>query len=148
MKRTPKRTNEVQRERTNSRHSMYTHAHIDDCDNKNNDDTNNDEMKSINKTNPNIEMNKVYEINRYHAEMFRFVDLDGFPNANLSELSGYGYDKEFELKISEKSKDQNKINNLWDHALVNKYGKEAIQTNKKNKYSIKHLKKKNVFMKL
>lgn len=100
------------------------------------------------KTSPNITMNEVFEINRYHAEMFRFVDLDGFPNANLSDLSGYGYNKEFELKISEKSKDQNKINDLWDHALVNKYGKEAIQTKKAKRYSIKHLKKKNVFMKL
>ncbi|XP_055315243.1 PIN2/TERF1-interacting telomerase inhibitor 1-like isoform X2 [Sitodiplosis mosellana] len=106
------------------------------------------EMKPAFKTNPNITMNEVFEINRYHAEMFRFVDLDGFPNANLSDLSGYGYNKEFELKVSEKSKDQNKINDLWDYALINKYGKEVIQTKKAKRYSIKHLKKKNVFMKL
>lgn len=114
--------------------------------NANNEDD--EEMTTAIKINPNITMNEVFEINRYHAEMFRFVDLDGFPNANLSDLSGYGYNKEFELKISEKSKDQNKINDLWDYALVNKYGKEAIQTKKTKRYSIKHLKKKNVFMKL
>lgn len=111
----------------------------------NNDD---EETTPANNTSQNIIMNETFEINRYHAEMFRFVDLDGFPSANLSDLSGYGYGKEFELKISEKSKDQNKINDLWDYALINKYGKEVIQTKKANRYSIKQLKKKNVFMKL
>lgn len=99
----------------------------------------------------NITMDHVFEINRYHAEMFRFVDLDGFPDANLCELSGYGYSNDFELKISEKSKDQTKINDLWDCALVNKYGHEVIQAKKAKKskqYSIGKLKKKNLFRKL
>lgn len=100
------------------------------------------------KTSHNIAMDEIFEINRYHAEMFRFVDLDGFPNANLSDLSGYGFSKEFELKISEKSKDQTKINDLWDHALIHKYGKDVIQAKKTKRYSMKHLKKKNLFMKL
>lgn len=103
---------------------------------------------SLHKTSSIITMDEVFEINRYHAEMFRFVDLDGFPNSNLSELSGYGYGKDFELKISEKSKDQGKINDLWDYALINKYGKEVIQAKKAQRYSKKTLKKKNLFMKL
>lgn len=99
----------------------------------------------------NIAMDRIFEINRYHAEMFRFVDLDGFPESNLSELNGYGYSRDIELQISEKSKDQTKINDLWDCALVNKYGKEAIQTRKAKKskqYSIGKLKKKNLFREL
>lgn len=99
----------------------------------------------------NIAMDSVFEINRYHAEMFRFVDLDGFPHANLSELNGYGYSRDFELKISEKSRDQTKINDLWDCALVTKYGTEAIQVKKVKKskqYSIRKLKKKNLFREL
>lgn len=100
------------------------------------------------RTQINIAMDETFEINRYHAEMFRFVDLDGFPNANLSELCGYGYGKEIELKITEKSKDQTKINDLWDYALINKYGKEVIQAKKAKRYSIKQLKKKNLFAKL
>lgn len=99
----------------------------------------------------NIAMDRVFEINRYHAEMFRFVDLDGFPNSNLSELNGYGYSKDIELQISEKSKDQTKINDLWDCALVNKYGKDVIQTKKAKKskqYSIGKLRKKNLFREL
>lgn len=99
----------------------------------------------------NIAMDRVFEINRYHAEMFRFVDLDGFPDSNLSELNGYGYSGDIELQISEKSKDQTKINDLWDCALVNKYGKDVIQTKKAKKskqYSIGRLKKKNLFQKL
>lgn len=96
----------------------------------------------------NTGMDDIFEINRYHAEMFRFVDLDGFPNSNLSELSGYGYNKEFELRVTEKSKDQGKISDLWDHALINKYGKEAVQATKAKRYSVKQLKKKNLFVKV
>lgn len=116
--------------------------------NKSNAEHDNETSKiaSSQSTGLNVTMDEVFEINRYHAEMFRFVDLDGFPNANLSELSGYGYGKDFELKISEKSKDQNKINDLWDYALINKYGKEVIQAKKAKRYSIKHLKKKNLFV--
>lgn len=95
-----------------------------------------------------IAMDEIYEINRYHAEMFRFVDLDGFPSANLSDLCGYGFNKDFQLKVSEKSKDQNKINDLWDSALINKYGKEVIEAKKAKRYSAKQLKKKNLFMKV
>ncbi|XP_031628855.1 PIN2/TERF1-interacting telomerase inhibitor 1 [Contarinia nasturtii] len=109
-------------------------------------DNRNGEISS--KTTQKIDMDDIFEINRYHAEMFRFVDLDGFPNANLSDLSGYGYSKEFELKVTEKSKDQGKISDLWDYALINKYGKEAVQATKAKRYSVKQLKKKNLFMKL
>lgn len=100
------------------------------------------------KKSPNIDMDEVFEINRYHAEMFRFVDLDGFPSANLSDLSGYGYSKQIELKISEKSKDQTKINDLWEYALIRKYGQDVTKAKKSKQYSMKHLKKKNLFRKL
>lgn len=88
---------------------------------------------------------ETYEINRYQAEMFRFVDLNGFPNANLSELSGYGYNKNIELKVTAKTQDRSRINDLWDYALINKYGKDVIRNKKKQQYSIKTLKKKNLF---
>lgn len=120
-----------------------------DSDDDDDDDSNNDNRsQQTTQINTNIAMDEVFEINRYHAEMFRFVNLDGFPNANLSDLSGYGYSKEIELKVSEKSKDQTKINDLWDYALINKYGKEVIQAKKTKRYSMKHLKKKNLFMAL
>lgn len=128
----------------NNKHS----GHFSTALKPSNADGNDVETATTPKTSHTIAMDEVFEINRYHAEMFRFVDLDGFPNANLSDLSGYGFTKEFELKISEKSKDQNKINDLWDHALVNKYGKDVIQAKKTKRYSMKHLKKKNLFMKL
>lgn len=124
----------------------------DECDDDDDDDTEAPPTNTqIAKPTSNIAMDQVFEINRYHAEMFRFVDLDGFPDANLSELSGYGYSNDFELKISEKSKDQSKINDLWDCALVNKYGMEVIQAKKAKKskqYSISKLKKKNLFRQL
>lgn len=88
---------------------------------------------------------ETYELNRYQAEMFRFVDLNGFPNANISELSGYGFKKNIDLKITAKSQDHSRINDLWDYALINKYGKDVIRTKKKQRYSIKTLKKKSLF---
>lgn len=87
----------------------------------------------------------IYEINRYQAEVFRFLDLDGFGTANLSDLAGYGYTKNLELKVTAKSRDNDKISDLWDHALVTKYGNDAVKAKKKQKYSIKTLKKKNLF---
>lgn len=87
----------------------------------------------------------IYEINRYQAEVFRFLDLDGFANANLCDLAGYGYSKNLELKVTSKVQDNNKISDLWDHALASKYGKEAVRAKKKQKYSIKTLKNKNLF---
>lgn len=86
-----------------------------------------------------------YELNRYQAEMFRFVDLNGFPNANINDLSGYGFSKNIDLKITAKSQDRHRINDLWDYALINKYGKDVIRTKKKQRYSIKTLKKKSLF---
>lgn len=88
---------------------------------------------------------ETFEISRYQAEIFRFVDLDGFKNANLSDLSGYGFGKNIDLKITAKTQDRNRINDLWDYALINKYGKDVIKAKKKQKYSIKTLKKKNLF---
>lgn len=119
-----------------------------DSDDDDDDSNNDNRSQQTTQISTNIAMDEVFEINRYHAEMFRFVNLDGFPNANLSDLSGYGYSKEIELKVSEKSKDQTKINDLWDYALINKYGKEVIQAKKAKRYSMKHLKKKNLFMAL
>lgn len=88
---------------------------------------------------------ETYELNRYQAEMFRFVDLSGFPNANISNLSGYGFSKNIDLKITAKSQDHSRINDLWDYALINKYGKDVIRTKKKQRYSVKALKKKSLF---
>lgn len=88
---------------------------------------------------------ETYELNRYQAEMFRFVDLAGFPNANISDLSGYGFSKNIDLKITAKSQDHSRINDLWDYALINKYGKDVIRTKKKQRYSVKALKKKSLF---
>lgn len=87
----------------------------------------------------------IYEINRYQAEVFRFLDLEGFIKANLCDLAGYGYTKYLELRISAKTRDNDKISDLWDHALVTKYGKDAVKAKKKQKYSMKILKKKNLF---
>lgn len=86
-----------------------------------------------------------FEINRYQAELFRFVDLEGFQNANISDITGYGFDTSIDLKITANTRDNRKISDLWDYALINKYGKEVIQRRKKQKYSIKTLKKKNLF---
>lgn len=86
-----------------------------------------------------------YEINQFHAEIFRFVDLEGFSNANLSDISGYGVGKNIDLKITEKTKDRTRINDLWDDALINKYGKNVIQAKKKKRYSIKALNKRKLF---
>lgn len=108
-----------------------------------NDDSESDEL--IQKLEQNSIAMETYEINRYQAEMFRFVDLNGFPNANLSELSGYGYNKNIELKVTAKTQDRSRINDLWDYALINKYGKDVIRTKKKQQYSIRTLKKKNLF---
>lgn len=88
---------------------------------------------------------QTYEINRYQAEMFRFVDLDGFKNANLRSISGYGFGDNIDLKVTAKVRDESKISDLWDHALINKYGKEAVRAKKNKRYSLKVLKKKNLF---
>lgn len=88
---------------------------------------------------------ETFEINRYQAELFRFVDLDGFNNANLSDLTGYGFNKNIDLKITARTQDRNRINDLWDNALINKYGKDVIKAKKKQKYSLKSLKNKKLF---
>lgn len=88
---------------------------------------------------------ETFEINRYQAELFRFVDLDGFKSANLSDLTGYGFSKNIDLKITARTQDRNRINDLWDNALINKYGKDVIKTKKKQKYSLKTLKNKKLF---
>lgn len=87
----------------------------------------------------------IYEINQFQAEIFRFVDLNGFPNANLSNICGYGVAGSIDLKVTEKTRDRTKINDLWDDALVNKYGKDVIQAKKKKRYSIKALNKRKLF---
>lgn len=88
---------------------------------------------------------ETFEINRYQAELFRFVDLDGFNSANLSDLTGYGFNKNIDLKITARTQDRNRINDLWDNALINKYGKDVIKAKKKQKYSLKTLKNKKLF---
>lgn len=88
---------------------------------------------------------ETFEINRYQAELFRFVDLDGFNSANLSELTGYGCSKQIDLKITARAHDRNRINDLWDNALVSKYGKDVIKPKKKNQYKLKTLKNKKLF---
>lgn len=88
---------------------------------------------------------ETFEINRYQAELFRFVDLDGFKSANLSDLTGYGFGKNIDLKITARTQDRNRINDLWDNALINKYGKDVIKAKKKQKYSLKTLKNKKLF---
>lgn len=88
---------------------------------------------------------QLYEINQFQAEIFRFVDLNGFPNANFSDICGYGFAGSIDLKVTEKTRDRTKINDLWDDALVNKYGKDVIQAKKKKRYSIRALNKRKLF---
>lgn len=99
--------------------------------------SNDDQIISFGKT--------TFEFNRYQAELFRFVDLEGFKNANLSDITGYGFDQNIDLKITANTRDNRKISDLWDHALINKYGKDVLQRRKQQKYHIKTLKKKSLF---
>lgn len=85
---------------------------------------------------------ETYELNRFQAELFRFVDFDAFKNSNISELRGYGYGDKIDLKITAKTQDQNRISDLWDTALVNKYGRDAVKSKKNKQYG---LRKKSVF---
>lgn len=93
-------------------------------------------------------LEETFELAKYKAEVFRFFDLGGFPGSTLGDIVGYGYSRNLQLKVTTHQRDDARITNFWDLALVNKYGADAIQIKKvakKKKYNIKTLEKKNVF---
>lgn len=118
--------------------TVLTQPDKDDADTKKRDT---DQSNYINKKSE----TQLYEINQFQAEIFRFVDLNGFSNANLSDICGYGFAASIDLRVTEKTRDRTKINDLWDDALINKYGKDVIQAKKKKRYSIKALNKRKLF---
>lgn len=91
----------------------------------------------------------IFELAKYKAEIFRFLDLNGFDGAaNLCDISGYGYSQNLQLRIVDGFRDDQRISNFWDQALVNKYGNDVItikKEKKKHKYDIHRLQKRNVF---
>lgn len=89
---------------------------------------------------------EIFEITRYKAEIFRFLDMDAFNFSSLNTISGYGFSENLELKVNTNNHDTEKINSLWDQAIISKYGKDAIVAKKKQKYSTKALRKKKLFM--
>lgn len=90
----------------------------------------------------------VFELAKYKAEVFRFFDFGGFCGASLCDIPGYGYSRNLQLRVVQGFRDDMRISNFWDQALVNKYGEDVIQikkVRKHKKYNINVLKKKNVF---
>lgn len=91
----------------------------------------------------------VYELAKYKAEVFRFFDFGGFGGAsNLCDIPGYGYSRNLQLRVVNGFRDDMRISNFWDQALVNKYGEDVIKikkVHKRKKYNINVLKKKNLF---
>lgn len=97
---------------------------------------------------PSTILDETYELAKFKAEVFRFFDLGGFPGSTLGDIVGYGYSQNLQLKVMTNWRDDERITNFWDLALVNKYGVDAMQIKKitkKKKYNIKSLEKKNVF---
>lgn len=93
-------------------------------------------------------LEETFELAKYKAEVFRFFDMDGFAGSSLGDLVGYGYSRNLQLKVITAQRDDARITNFWDLALVNKYGADVIKIRKvakKKKYNIKALEKKNVF---
>lgn len=93
-------------------------------------------------------LNDTFELAKYKAEVFRFFDLGGFDGSSLADIVGYGYGRNLQLKVVTSFRDDQRITNFWDQALVNKYGANAIQVKKvakKKKYDVNVLAKKNVF---
>lgn len=93
---------------------------------------------------------QIFQITQCQAEVLRYYDLDGFKNSNFNDIAGYGfrYVTDIELEVLNKQNDNQKINKLWDKALIHKYGKEAtahLKIEKKKKYKLSNLKKKNIF---
>lgn len=87
----------------------------------------------------------IYEIRRYRAEIFRYVDLRAFPGSTLCDIPGYGYSSDITLKIVDKGNENQLINTLWNDA-VDKYAN--VDKKKKKKKFVEHigdLKKKNIF---
>lgn len=90
-------------------------------------------------------LQNIFTINTFKLEIFKFLDLDGFHKSTLSNISGYGYGNDLKLNVIETLKDLNRINNFYDEALVQKYGKNVVKTKRKEKYNVNKLKKKNIF---
>lgn len=93
-------------------------------------------------------LQETFELAKYKADIFRFFDLGGFPGATLGDVMGYGYSHNLQLKVVTCQRDDERIANFWDLALVNKYGSDAVKIKKlkhKKKYNIKTLEKKNLF---
>lgn len=86
----------------------------------------------------------VYEIRRYRAEVFRYVDLHAFPGSTLYDIPGYGYTSDMTLKIVEKGNESKLIHTLWNGAL-DKYANSNEKRKKKFVEHIGDLKKKNIF---
>lgn len=93
-------------------------------------------------------LSDTFELAKYKAEVFRFFDLDGFAGSTLGDIVGYGYGRNLHLKVVTAFRDDQRITNFWDQALMNKYGANVIQAKKvtkKKKYNVNVLSKKNVF---
>lgn len=89
-----------------------------------------------------------FELARSKAEVFRFFDLAGYNGATLEDIVGYGYSRNIQLKVVATQRDDARITNFWDLALVNKYGADVVKIKKqvkKKRFNIKSLEKKNVF---
>lgn len=86
----------------------------------------------------------IYEIRRYRTEIFRFVDLEGFPGSTLNDIPGYGYTSEMTLKIVDKGDENRLINTMWNEAN-DKYANNGKKKKKKFVEHIGDLKKKNIF---
>lgn len=86
----------------------------------------------------------IYEIRRYRTEIFRYVDLQGFPGSTLYDIPGYGYTSEMTLKIVDKGDENRLINTMWNEAN-DKYAHNGKMKKKKFVEHIGDLKKKNIF---
>lgn len=74
----------------------------------------------------------VYRLSSFCAEKFRNLNLSYFPDSSLSQIEGYGINKEVQLKIETIKTDEMRITRLWDntlskYALMEKETKKAYQ---------------------
>lgn len=104
-------------------------------------------------TSNNSILSDTYEMAKYKAEVFRYFDLGAFAGSSLSDLVGYGYDRNLQLRVVSKPSDNRQIADFWDKVLANKYSDAGtVKANKaaykKKKYSVKGLEKKNVFRRI
>lgn len=76
----------------------------------------------------------ICQLSTFTAEKFRNVDLSYFPNSTLSQVDGYRYNKDLQLRVEVVKNDERRINNLWSNTLC-KYANLEKPTKTYTKYA-------------